>query len=452
MQKFAFIVCAWLGVGIIAQVATFLKLYNPPLSLILVLLVVVFFIYFRKSHFKQFFWLEKILLAALAFVLLSHAVGIFTPEVGFDAVWYHLPVLRAIVQNHGLVYLPDLYQSVNPLFSDLIIGLGYLAYGEIGAKIVAYMFGASLVIGTYELSKQVLEYKWALVAALIVSLFQVVAWQSSSFYVDVAKAFWEVSMLWFALRWLSTQNKAHLFLAGLAMGASLGTKLFSLLLLPFWAVLLLWMKKTGKQQQSWLASAVALLIPLPYYIFSYLKTGRFLFSINTHLDKLSEIGGGASVLEHVRQRTIELPTVLRELLWGRDYTTVLLLVFLPLVLVSLKQLWDNENTRVLLVWTIIQIGLWWYLPPLSTRYALSGFITWTILSIWSTQTFVKKNKKAQLAIGIAIALAVSINVLPRLYVNYRSAKYLLGYQSKTEYIQQFYDGTIDQHLERWHAL
>ena len=396
--------------------------------------------------------LEKVIIALLILSWLSHLVQVFTPEVGFDAVWYHLPVVKAILEQQQLVFLPELYQSVNPLGSDLIFGTGYFFAGELGAKVVAYLFGLGLVIVSYILSTKFLNRFWSLIVILTISTFQVIAWQSASFYVDVAKAFWEVSSLIFLIKWQVEQRQKWLIMAALLFGASLATKLFSLFLLPiFLGLVFIWSQRHKiRSLGSFLASS--LLLPLPFYLFAYLKTGQPFFSFSQHLIKLAEIGGDSSLLIYLWQRTKLLIFLPVELVLAKDYTSFVLILFLPVLFLFIQKLTKNQLLLGISIFTIYQVLLWWYLPPLSTRYALSGFITWTTLSIWGVAQLSKQNPRFYQPILATIFLAVLINLAPRAMVNLRSSRYLLGTQTKTEYIRQFLDGHIDQHLTSWYQL
>ncbi|MFH1959257.1 MAG: glycosyltransferase family 39 protein [Patescibacteria group bacterium] len=396
--------------------------------------------------------LEKTIIILLILVWLSHLVQVFTPEVGFDAVWYHLPVVKAILEQKKLVFIPDLYQSVNPLWSDLIFGIGFFFAKELGSKIVAYLFGLAFIVSSYILSRKFLNKFWSLVAVLIISTFQVVAWQSSSFYVDVAKAFWEISSLILLLRWRDKQQQKWLIISALLFGASLATKLFSLFLLPvFLCLVFIWSKRDRIIQI--LRFLIGLLVlPLPFYLFTYLKTNDLFFSFSQHLIKLGEIGGDSSLPFYVWQRTKLLPFLPVKLVFARDYTSFLLILFLPILLLFVQKIRGNKLLLGMTIFTIWQVLLWWYLPPLSTRYALSGFVTWTIISIWSVARLSQENPRFYQPILLSIFLAVMVNLVPRTAVNLRSFKYLSGTQTKSQYIRQFFDGNIDQHLIRWHQL
>ncbi|MBU0579366.1 glycosyltransferase family 39 protein, partial [Patescibacteria group bacterium] len=286
--------------------------------------------------------LEKTVIAFLILIWLSHLVQVFTPEVGFDAVLYHLPVVKAILEQKKLVFIPDLYQSVNPLWSDLIFGMGFFFAKELGSKIVAYLFGLAFIVSSYILSRKFLNKFWSLVAVLIISTFQVVAWQSSSFYVDVAKAFWEISSLIILIKWRDKQQQKWLIISALLFGASLATKLFSLFLLPvFLCLVFIWSKRDRISQI--LKFLIGLLVlPLPFYLFTYLKTGDLFFSFSQHLIKLGEIGGDSSLVSYAWQRTKLLSFLPVKLVMARDYTSFIPILFLPVLFFYIQKLRKNR--------------------------------------------------------------------------------------------------------------
>ncbi len=158
------------------------------------------------------------------------------------------------------------------------------------------------------------------------------------------------------------------------------------------------------------------------------------------------------MLSYLWQRTKLLPILPVKLVMVRDYASFILALFLPILFLYIQKLRNNKLLLGMVVFTIYQTLLWWYLPPLSTRYALSGFVTWTIISIWGVARLSQKNPRFYKPILLTIFLSTMINLAPRMMVNLRSLKYLSGAQTKQEHIHQFFDGNIDQHLIKWHQL
>jgi hypothetical protein len=66
--------------------------------------------------------------------------------------------------------------------------------------------------------------------------------------------------------------------------------------------------------------------------------------------------------------------------------------------------------------------------------------------------YAQKNKYAYWAMIAVMIVLSGWGLLPRLVVNQRSLPYLARQQSKNEYVHQFLDGHIDQHLLKWHQL
>lgn len=379
----------------------------------------------------------------------SHLIQVFVPETGFDALWYHLPVIEAVIKNRGLVYLPTLYQSLNPLFADLIFGLGYLVARDFGTKISAYLFGLALAFSSYKTARLFLSNNWSLLLTIIVSTFQVVAWQSASFYVDVAKAVFDLGAFYFLLKYQKSQRQRHLLISALIFSMSLGTKLFSLFLLPVYLLLTYLVSEKNRLRQTGNYLAISLLIPLPFYIFAFLHTGNPFYALAIHGEKLAEIGGFANRSDYLADRTRWLPISLFQLTLSKDYTSIIFLIFLPIIW-QLRKLTTHPKLVPLLIFATTQYLLWWYLPPVSTRYALAGFISLALLYLILLSYKIRHNQQYLLPILISIILAIMINLAPRLLVNLRSLNYLAGRQTKQQYLEQFYDGSIDHHIKEWH--
>ncbi len=442
------LVLSLLACGVISTVAGLLGLLYPSISVILLLPLVLLgrIFFFRIRQYRFLAPSEKWLCLLLAGVWLLHGLNVLTPETGFDAVWYHLPITEAFVQQHNLLPVPDLYQSLNPLFSDLIFLLGYQVGGPTGAKLIAYLFGLTLLIVTYELTRFFLPRKWSLLTILLISTFQVVTWQASSFYVDVAKAVWEVSSLWLLFTTKDT------LLSALAFGASLATKLFSLLLLIPMALVVGILKSRSKAKKIALFMIVSLCMALPFYVRTAVYSGNPFLAAQLHVAKLDEIGGVSRPEIYFWNRTLTLPSSLMTLTFNTsDYVSFSLILLLPFVLLQAKELKSNSKLMSLAIFSASQWLVWWYVPPLSTRYALSGFIALTILSIYFVRKWCQRFPSYTLPLTLVLFMAISFNLAPRLVVAVRTLRYLANSQTTRQYIDQFKDGSNNTQLDSWYT-
>lgn len=435
------LVLSWFFCGLIATIAGFIGLFYPVLSVLLILplslIGVGIIVTITKIH--SFSNIQKIIITSIGIWWLLHSLQVFVPETGFDALWYHLPLAKQTTSHHQFIGDLQFYQSFNPQFSDVIFYLGYAVAGEIGAKIIAYLFAITLIFTTYILSRIFLSKTFSLLTVLLVSSFQVVGWQSSSFYIDLAKAFWELSALILII------HKEQGSLAGLTFGASLASKVFSILLLPI-KVVIAWLMSGKKYAIQF--TVFSILIALPYYIFAYHISGNAFYSVFHHTEKIGEIGAAPSAISYSIQRTISLPKLFIEMVATREYTTLLIILFFPFLITFRKKIMKNKQLLALIIFSLYQILIWWYVPPTSSRYAVSGFITATIVVVY----FLEKNSKYKKLIVLGLIIAGILTMPIRMIVAHRSWHYISGLQTREEYLQQFYDGNVDSVLKSWHQL
>lgn len=431
--------------GVVATIAGFAGFFFSWLSVLLLLPIAVLSMFLATLLPKivRFSKTEKSIVGLLVVWWVLHLVQVFVPETGFDAVWYHLPVAQGVLERHAFFADTNLYQSFNPLFSDSVFFLGYAVLGELGAKVVAYLFDIALIGSSYFLARVVIPRPFALVVVLLISGFQVVSWQSSSFYVDVAKAFWEVSALFFLL------NSDHFsqLKSFAVLGASLASKAFSTLLLPLFMVIAF-----PKSKRLVFYAAVSLCIALPYILFSYQATGQWFYTLSHHFSKLGEIGGEPRITSYLVSRITALPSLPLEFLFTREYTSPLLLLFFPLAVIFRRKIFVNRVLWQLTLFSLGQLLVWWFVPPLSVRYAVSGFIVMTILTVYFLLVAAKRYHFSFTRLLVLLMIAGVLFMPVRLLIVKRSFQYLLGQQTKQQYIEQFLDGSIDDKLRAWHQL
>lgn len=461
-QKFSSLIISlllisWLSVGTLATLAGLLGILNPVVagSVIVPILVSAGVGLWKIRRITTYSWVEILVCYTLLATLLLHFIGVLVPEHGFDAVWYHLPVIQAVGEAGGFIYLPELYQSVNPQFTDILFTLGYMLFGEFGAKLVSFFLMLTLIEISVLFCRRYVERSWAYLLGCTIAVFQVVAWQSASVYVDVAKALWECGALYVLVSLAETTlpktKKIYLssILFGMLYGASLATKLFSILLVPLF-VYLHW-RVTHRARVVALGLLCAFCVATPFYFFSWKMTGNPFVSFDMHAMKGSELIGPVPWLTYGWDKLLTFvwaPIAASFLV--RDYTTPLFLVAFLYLLFAMFRSKDTQIWYIAGIFSIVQLVLWWVIPPLSTRYALSGFI---VTVVFSCIHFIQSCKVQLIRkwIFLSMCLCVGVLLLPRLLTAQRDLQFVLGAQSKEQYLHQFFDGNIDQHLLKWHA-
>ncbi len=168
------------------------------------------------------------LLLPLVMLVALNFISVFTPEIGFDALWYHLtlPKLWLLKKQY---YFPGglLYYSTMPRLTELLF-IPLIRYtGEIGPKMLQYLSGLGASYYLWQIGKHFKFSRTFRIVAL--SLFYctwLISWQSSSAYIDLFRTFLEIIALFLIL-------KKKIFLGGMFLGLALGTKwlvLFSCLI------------------------------------------------------------------------------------------------------------------------------------------------------------------------------------------------------------------------------
>ncbi len=437
---------SWVVVATASVLAVATQTAHHLLSLVLLFPLSILLALFSKSiqYFIHASHHAKVLVGSTFLVVLSHLVQVFVPETGFDAVWYHLPVIDTLV-NNGFIAESNLYQLLYPLWSDMLFVPGYVIASDFGTKLTAYAGMLTLLFVTYVLSRRFLSIKRSLTVVLLVSTFQVVSWQAASFYIDVFMAAFILAAFWRVIvvaTHAPHERLSRLLAAAIWLGFAMGSKHFNLvLILPF--AFAIWL-----HYQSFFAAifgvVVSLVVASPWYVHAYLQTGQLLYPAFIHLNELTntpEQGTASFIL----RRIVSFPISFITILVTRDYLSPILIVLLPALYLIRKKL--HPPLLAILGLTLAEWVIWWFIPPFSTRYALAGFICAVILiAVWGSQL---RNQTVFLTIWLLLALVV---FLPRLSVNLRSFRYVFFQQSREQYLEQFFDGNADDKLKKWHAL
>lgn len=211
----------------------------------------------KKKLILLAIWLPIMLLGGL------NLLTVFTPEIGFDALWYHLtlPKLWLLKQkwffDGGL-----LYYSVMPRLTETIFIPLIKISGHIGPKFVQYLSGVGTGFMIWKISSK-LNFS-ILLKSVAISLFYctwLVSWQSGSAYIDLFRTFLETTALYFLIS--GSWKKGGLFL-----GLAIGTKWLSLGSLAVYALIF------GVPLVF-----PAVLISLPWFIVAFKFTGNPIYPL-----------------------------------------------------------------------------------------------------------------------------------------------------------------------------
>jgi 4-amino-4-deoxy-L-arabinose transferase-like glycosyltransferase len=220
-------------------------------------------------------------------------VGALGPELAFDALWYHLTLPKLSLCNHTIYHIPGglLYYSDMPKLGEMLY-IASLALGnEVTAKIIHFAFGLLTACALFKFSRTFFSQKVSLIIMVIFYSNLVVAWESTTAYIDLIRTFFELLALQAFITWYQTRKQKWFFLSALMIGFEITTKLLgisSLIIMTFLSLLIAlasfpschWKKICSSLFLYWL---IAITIPSPWIIFSFINTGNPVYPFFTQI-------------------------------------------------------------------------------------------------------------------------------------------------------------------------
>src|SRR5258706_11995859 len=161
-------------------------LYKPLILIVTILYLGLVFFIFRKKIINpstypsrlsgflsgKIFQRERIFLFAFTLLVIQaivNLIGALGPEIGFDALWYHLTLPKLYNLHHSIypVRIGILYYGFMPKLAELLYIPGLLLGSEIFAKLIHFSFGVLTCVALYLFSKRYLSKEMALLITLI---------------------------------------------------------------------------------------------------------------------------------------------------------------------------------------------------------------------------------------------------------------------------------------------
>jgi len=367
----------------------------------------------KKKLILTLVWIPIVLLGIL------NLLTVFTPEIGFDALWYHLtlPKLWLLKKqwffDGGLLYYSVMPRLAETIFIPLIKYTGY-----IGPKLVQYLSGAGVCLIIWKISTK-LKFS-TIIKSLAVSLFYctwLVSWQSGSAYIDLFRTFLETTALYFFISgsWVR---------GGMILGLSVGTKWLSL----------------GSVGIYGLVFGLPLVFPalitaLPWFLISLKFTGNPVYPMFSSI-----LQNSLASFPQILSRILMLPLTL-----AFPFDDFLSPMVIFIVVLSAFSLF-NSDVRVRkisfvgLLGAIISVSL----DPPSSRYFLPYFPAMIIASV----SIIDKLKSKLQFVFNSLVIVSSIGILGlRLIADYKYFPYIFGQQTQNSFLENHSDRLPDTFID-----
>jgi hypothetical protein len=345
-------------------------------------------------------WIPIILIGLL------NIVTVFSPEIGFDSLWYHLTLPKLWLLKRQWYFKGGLlYYSVMPRITETLFIPLIKYFDFIGPKAFLFLSGVGTCIIIWKITDR-LKFS-TILKSVSVSLFYctwLVSWQSGSSYIDLFRTFLESVALLYLV-------SGKMIKGGIFIGLSIGTKWLSLGSLAIYALVF-----------GPILIIPAAIISSPWFFIAQKFTGNPLYPI---FDTI--IHNAFSSFQEIFTRLILLPLSLT--FPFDDFLSPMIFV---LVIMAVFSLYSRQKD----VRKISQIGLLGaifsqVLDPPSSRY----FLPYLPAIIIAAVAFVSKMKDKYASVFVSLCILSSLMIFGLRFVAVKKYfPYILGKQNTNTFL------------------
>jgi hypothetical protein len=293
---------AGLGFGVTGYCVFFLGLFDgfyplPICILLFVLLILSLAGWLRvkkpsmQSDLKKFRspW-DRFAFFLLPLCLLAGLLLTLTPEIGKDALIYHLAVPKLFLKHHGVTFIQGNIFSNYPLHSEMLFLIGLFLQGDILAKGIHFLMLLFILLGMDQFIRYRMKgHDYPSLSLLIFCTIPSVFLVSHMAYNDLFVTFYSMAAVFAFINWSDRPEKGWLILSGVFSGLALAGK-YTALFLPFLGLLgILWAARHhrfrfgGAFRLLLLYGFIVAIVGSPFYIKNWIVTGNpfypFLYGI-----------------------------------------------------------------------------------------------------------------------------------------------------------------------------
>lgn len=375
-------------------------------SLVIVFVVCLLMIirdgYFESKHLFQLFKnkLSLSFFITLGFFVLLYFILLFYlsayPITEWDAVGYHLPVVKEFISQGKIVPMPFLRFPVFPCLIEMFFTLALMLGDPLFANLTQYAMAIVLALLIYSFTRRYFNREMGLFSAFVFLSSPIVSRIAVVPYVEVGTTLFCFSAFYTMHIWLTEKNLSYGMLSAVFWGLAFASKYYAVLffLIVFPSTIIIF----GKEIKfSHLIPMVVtmLLIAFPWYFRNKIYSGDWFFPL--YIERVSDRGVWS--LDDIRSQVAQL----RSLGLGRDIKSLFMLPINLLVhgdqfgeeiglfiMISLGSLffmkrWPRFITQFVIIVAIY--GLIWFYNFQVARYLfpilpiLSLLTTWTLKNV-----------------------------------------------------------------------
>lgn len=379
---------------------------------------------FRASFLFKIFFL---LIAIQVFINLLAALG---PELGFDALWYHLTIPRIYLLENRIFFIPGnlLYYSGLPKLGEMLY-LGVLAFvnSAVLPKLIHFGFGILTMFVIYKIARKFLESDLSMLSCLIFYSSLVVSWQSTTAYIDLQRTFFEALALLGFINWIESKNFKWLVESGVVLGLAASTKLLAAGSLFIFLILIAVSNYTQNKRFYWnllLYLLIVLFVLLPWLVFSYLNTGNPIYPVFSKFYPLTFSYNIASPISFIKDLWIVFAK-------ASDPISPIYIIVLPFVFLVFRKF--DKVLKLVCLYCLLAIFVWYATPRTGGgRFILPYLPAFSVL-VCAAVEFLKIKKIRSVFIYSAVLFSI-ISIIYRFEANKKFIPLILGAENKDVFL------------------
>lgn len=430
------------AVGIFSYIVFILGMGNLLFPALLIPLTILFWVGFivwkrnalreslteiRHKKYSRFFLLCIGLLSAQALI---NGIGLLGPEIGFDALWYHLAFPKLYLHYHAIFHIPGgpfIYSDM-PKLTEMLYTAGLSFGSDFFARGIHFLFGILCCIALYKVARKFLPQNIAILAPVIFYSNLLVGWESISAYIDLARTFFEILALWACVEWVETKKKVWLVRLGLVVGLTVSTKLIAggSVILYGLVILVSERKKlleTIKTKHFLLYSLLVILPSLPWLAFAFVHTGNPFYPIFSKEYPLGDTWQFYNPLFFVK-------SFWNTFVASPDPISPLYLLSIPFIVLYWKKL--RQHVPLLFFLSIGGFVVWYLTPQTGGgRFILPYLPLFTILILY---LMIHLGRKWQYVFLCVIIFCSFISIGYRAIADARVLPVAIGRESKADFL------------------
>ncbi len=399
--------------------------------------------YFKNNDFRR---RTSVFSKLLLFLLLLHIalnlIGALAPEIGFDALWYHLSIPEIYTADHRISFIPHINVSGYPRMMEMLFTLGLGLGGEQLAKLIHFGFGILSAVGIFIVGKRYFGPTPALIAVVIFYTMQPINMLSSTANIDLGLTFFGLIALMALVEAVKLQDTKLLILAGIFSGFAASIKYHGILIVIALGVAWVFFEKRAQSKKViglLLFSGAAALVFLPWPIDNFISTGNPVYPLFNKFfgikDSWEQVVLGSHttkswVQNHNLTEFLFLPW---KLTMGQcdGWITPLILIIMPWIVFLRRKQWVIS---FLLLFSFSYYVLLFLLPYWIVRFFIPLIPAVAIITAYIWQGFRNFDRILHRVLDIIIILVVFANLGFLLFKNVPLVPVSFGLELREHYL------------------